>query len=421
MHLTILFRSKIMLFCVAGLSFRKATVEIREMLSFSEIDLADAYKLLLAKDEIEECVILSTCNRVEIYSILSTDRPNILKDFIRDYHKYSESIDNVFYTKWGADALVHLCKVAAGLDSMVIGESQIFGQVKDAYTKALMNGGINHALSHLFSQVNSIVKKVRTKTGIGEKSLSVSYAAVKLAQTIFKDIKDKKVMILGAGETGELTLRNLITAGISDIVVANRTFKKAVEVAEKFKGIPIMLHELDEYLPSVDILISSINGSEILISAEKINKIKGVRVNQSILIVDISVPRSIESSVSGIQNVYLYNIDDLEAVVESNSLARHREKEKCIALIENKIPVLLKFIESCDIIPTFVSIRSKAEEIRKNGIEQALSLQSINYKQKDTIDSLTKAMVNKILNQSELLVKEFARNSLHGEKYKLRP
>ncbi|NLP02940.1 MAG: glutamyl-tRNA reductase [Fibrobacter sp.] len=395
-----------MLFCVVGLSFRTAPVEVREKLSFGDDVIDDAYRLLLAKEEVQECVIISTCNRVELYAMLKECRGNILKDFFRDFHKYSGSLDDVLYSRSGSEAVRHLCVVASGLDSMVIGEAQIFGQVKEAYLRAVKNKAVSHALDHLFSQVFSVVKKVRSKTRIGEKNLSVSYAAVKLAQSIFDTFTDKRVMILGAGEMGELTVRNLISAGVSGVVVANRTFQKAVEVSERFNGTPIMLHEIWEYFPGTDIIISSITAPGFLIKSSEISSYLNLRKGRPVFLVDISVPRSIDPEVSKLQNVHLYNIDDLRAVVDSNAELRRREAEKGVSIIEKKVCELVECMKSYDILPTLVSIRSKAEEIRRDGLQNL----EIPDQQRQVVDLLTKSMVNKILQHSEIVLREYSSN-----------
>lgn len=394
--------------CMAGISFKTAAIEIREKLSFEENELNEAYRLLLAKDEVSECIILSTCNRVEIYAMLKDARILVLKDFIRDYHKYSGDLDSIFYWKIGDDALRHLCMVASGLDSMIFGESQIFGQVKEAYTVAIKNGAVQYTLEHVFAQVFGIVKKIRAKTGIGEKNVSVSYAAVKLARSIFPEIQGRKVMILGAGEMGKLTVRNLIDAGINGVVVANRTFIKAVEVAEKFTGIPIMLHEINEYLGQTDIIISSIASQNYIVTVDMIKEVRVREKNRSLFLVDISVPRSIDPQVSSVENVFLYNIDDLKAVVDSNALIRKKEEKRAQNLIEQKIPQLMNYLQTSDLVPILVSIRSKAEEIRKNGIEQIIERMAASNQQRDIIENMSKAIVNKILCHSEKKFKEFS-------------
>jgi len=293
---------------------------------------------------------------------------------------------------------------------MVIGEAQIFGQVKEAYLRAVKNKAVSHALDHLFSQVFSVVKKVRSKTKIGEKNISVSYAAVKLAQSIFDTFTDKRVMILGAGEMGELTVRNLISAGVSGVVVANRTFQKAVEVSERFNGTPIMLHEIWEYFPGTDIIISSITAPGFLIKSSEISSYLNLRKGRPVFLVDISVPRSIDPEVSKLQNVHLYNIDDLRAVVDSNAELRRREAEKGVSIIEKKVCELVECMKSYDILPTLVSIRSKAEEIRRDGLQNL----EIPDQQRQMVDLLTKSMINKILQHSEIVLREYSSNLKRG-------
>lgn len=394
--------------CITGISYKTAAVEIREKLSFEKKDLDEAYRLLLAHEGISECVILSTCNRVEIYAMLEEASIESFKSFIRIYHNYNGDLKNKVYCKKGTEALRHICIVASGLDSMVLGESQVFGQFKDAYAQALKRGAAKYTLAHLFSQVFAIVKRVRSKTAIGEKNVSVSYAAVKLAQKVFPDIRGKKVMILGAGEMGKLTVRNLVDAGISEVIVANRTFQKAVEIAQKFGGTAIMLHEIIEYLQKVDILISSISVSSFVLTEKMIRETYQFGKRGALFLVDIAVPRSIDPRISSLENTYLYNIDDLKSVVQINSSARKREAQIAISIIEKKIPSLQSYMNMADLIPTLVSIRCKAEEIRKSSMEQIINKLSISGKQRIVIEDMTKEIVKKILNHSEIKFKEYS-------------
>jgi glutamyl-tRNA reductase len=396
-----------MIFCITGVSFKTAPIEIREVLSFHKDMMEKVYLLLLAKEEVQEAVILSTCNRVEIYAIVEDGYTNLLKDFIRDYHKYSMELEGI-YQKTGADAVRHLCVVASGLDSMVLGEPQIFGQVKDAYAEARKCGAVKHAFDYLFTQVFSIVKKVRTKTRIGERNVSVSYAVVKLASDIYKQIDNRRVMILGAGEMGELTVRNLLDAGVKDVVVANRTFQRAVALAERFNGTPIMIHEIAEYIAGVDIIISSIAVSEYLITREHLQHIKDGKRSEPVFVVDISVPRSVDPQIAQIENVHLYNIDDLRAVVDSNSETRRKEAEKGLEIIESKVKGIVEYLRSCDIVPTIISIRTKAEEIRKDSILKTADELQFTDAEKATIDSMTKSIVNKIMYHSEVKLREYS-------------
>ncbi len=398
-----------MLFGVAGLNFRTAPIEIREKLSFRECEIPDALHLLRAKEEVEECLILSTCNRVEIYALLRESRVTVLRDFFRDYHKFQDDLSSIMYSKIGEDAIRHLCMVCCGLDSMVLGESQIFGQVKSAYAKAQECGAVDMVFEHLMQQIFTLVKKVRSKTAIGQSSVSVSYSAVKKARDIFGSIDDKRVLILGAGEMGELTVRNLISQGVRSVFVANRTFQRAVELSEKFRGIPLMLHELEEYMPQVDIIISSIGGAQHILSAQTMSRAMEKRDRQELFLIDISVPRSIDPQVGQLPLCHLCNIDDLKAVSDSGIDQRKMEAAKAKSIIEKKIFDMFSYVRSCEIIPTMISIRLKAEEIRCSALK-GLSLSTV---QKDALDSVTRSMVNKILHHSEAQFREFS-NRIRG-------
>lgn len=397
-----------MVFCITGVSFKTAPIEIREALTFRKDQIAKVYQLLLAISEIQEVVILSTCNRVEIYAIQMDGHSDLLKDFISKYHKNSNEFGEIMYQKFGADAVRHLCAVASGLDSMVLGEPQIFGQVKDAYAQACNNLAVKHTFDYLFPQVFSIVKKVRTKTHVGEKNVSVSYAVVKLASDLYNRINNRGVMVLGAGEMSELTVRNLIDAGVRDVVVANRTFQKAVALAERFSGIPIMIHEIPEYIARTDIIISSISVNDYLITKKHLQFLMNGKRNDPLLIVDISVPRSIDPQIAQIENVHLYNIDDLRAVIDSNSETRKSEAAKGACIIESRVNGIVEYLQSCDIIPTIISIRTKAEEIRKDGILKIIDELKFSEYEKCTIDAMTKTIVNKIMNHSEALLREYS-------------
>lgn len=397
-----------MIFCVTGVSFKTAPIEIRESLSFHKDELVKVYQLLLAKEDVLETVILSTCNRVEIYAIIKGEYTNLLKNFIRDYHKYSKNLDEMIYQKTGADAVRHLCIVASGLDSMALGESQIFGQVKDAYAEALSHNAVKHAFDYLFTQVFSIVKKVRTKTRIGERNVSISYVVVKLASEIYKQIDNRQVMILGAGEMGELTVRNLIDAGVKNVIVANRTFQRAVALADRFNGTPIMIHEIAEYIAGVDIIVSSISVNEYLITPGLFEHIRDGKRRDPVFVVDVSVPRSVDPQIDQIQNVFLYNIDDLRAVTESNSESRRKEAQKGIEIIECKVNGIVDYLKSCDIVPTILSIRTKAEEIRKEGILKTIDDLNFTEAEKESIDTMTKSIVNKIMYHSEVKLREYS-------------
>ncbi|MDG5816073.1 glutamyl-tRNA reductase [Chitinispirillales bacterium ANBcel5] len=392
-----------MLFGVVGLNFRTAPIEIREKLSFGNDEICSALGLLRAKEEVLECFILSTCNRVEIYALLRESRLGLFEDFFRDFHKFEGNLSGIIYHKQNLEAVRHLCYVASGLDSMIIGESQIFGQIKDAYAKAQKCGTAGYAFDHLMAQVFSTVKKIRSKTKIGQSNVSVSYSAVKLAKGVFNEIENRCVLILGAGEMGELTVRNLISSGVSNVMVANRTFTRAVELADKFKGTAVMLHEIREYVPKADIVISSIATPDYVIKKTDVEEILKRRNREPLFIVDISVPRSIDPDCTNVEMCHLYNIDDLKAFSNTNLHLRNIESKKAKEIIESKIGDMYSYIQSHDIIPTMISIRTRAEEIRKTCIESMKLAED----QRSGVDSLTKNIVNKVLHHSESKFRDY--------------
>jgi len=244
-----------------GMNFKTAPIHIREIhirekFSLSKNHIPMALDLLKRNKHILECVLLSTCNRVEVYALMQHDDIKTVKDFFHYQFNFKSDTQNLFYSKKDLDVIKHLCKVSSGLDSMIIGEPEIFGQVKESYRMASESGAVGNCFKVLFPQAFSVAKKVRSKTGISDNNVSVSYAAVKLAKNNLSEIAGRNVLLLGAGEIGIKTLRNLMDSGVSDVYIANRTFKKAVQLADKVQGIPIMLYEIKEYIQKIDILIS---------------------------------------------------------------------------------------------------------------------------------------------------------------------
>lgn len=399
-----------MYIAMLGLSFKTAPIEVREKLSIPDSDIPRALDFLMSKEEILESVIISTCNRVEIYSFINELKPEKLKDLFYDYLKFDGDLDKYLYFLTGEDAVKHLCKVSTGLDSMVIGEPQIFGQVKEAYNKAVEYQSVGNTFNYLFPEVFRVVKKIRSKTGIGRNNVSISYAAVNLAKQIFSDIVNKSVLILGAGDMGELTVRNLIHNGVTDVLVANRTFQKAVKLAEQFKGTPIMLHEIIEYMQKVDILISSISSPKYIISYDQMENIVKTRNNKTILLIDISVPRSLDPNIAKIQNVHLFNVDDLKDVVEANIDVRLLEAQKGEKIIESKLHEIMEKINTQDVIPIILDIRSKAEEIRTKGIDETMGKMNLSEDEKKKVEYLTESIVKRILHHTMVKLREYSNN-----------
>jgi len=394
-----------------GMNHKTVPIEIREKYSFEEQNLPEALRALKNVEGVLECAILSTCNRVELYALMLTEEPKGILDFLfkRDNLKEfaSGQIQSYIYTYKNEKALEHLCGVSSGLDSMVLGEPQIFGQMKDAYKLAVDAGTAGPVFRSLFPQIFSLVKKVRSVTNIGRSNVSVSYIAVNLARNIFNDIQGRSVMILGAGEMGELTVRNLMSHGVKRVYVTNRTFEKAVKLAETFNGIPVMFYELFEYLPKVDIVISSVNVEGYIINREEVVEASSLRNGKPLIIIDISVPRSVNPNVVGLENVYLYNIDDLKSVAESNLSIRTEEAEKASQIIRDRVQTMMNKLNTHDIVPAIVSLRNMAEGIRQQEYEKLMSSLNVSEDQKDLIESYSKSIVSQIVHHTIVKMREY--------------
>jgi glutamyl-tRNA reductase len=397
---------------VLGMSHKTTPVEIREKYSIQEENLPTALKELKDFEDVLECVILSTCNRVEIYALTVNDNTEDIENLLFKRSGPSMPIRDQrqrwVYTFEKEQALEHLCRVSSGLDSMVLGEPQIFGQMKDAYNLALNSGTVGPVFRSLFPQIFSAVKEVRSLTGIGEANVSVSSVAVSLARKIFGDIQGKTLMILGAGEMGELTVRNLLKQGVKRVYVANRTFEKAVTLAKTIDGIPVMLYEVPEYLPSVDILISSISAETYVVQPTKVAEAHSLRDGRPLLVIDISVPRSVNPDVSALENLYLYNIDDLKSVAEANLSIRAEEAQKADQMIKNRVRTMLSKLSTDDIVPAIISLRDSAEEIRRHKYEELINSLNVSEDQEDQIESFSKSIAKQIVHQAIVKMREYA-------------
>lgn len=332
---------------VIGLNHKTAPIQIREKLAFSSECLGVALKALCACDSIQEGLILSTCNRVEIYAVVNDTQKGLssLKGFICNFHKLEQGeINKHMYAFHNAEAITHLFKVVSSLDSMILGETQIFGQVKDAYFKARELNAVGRNLSSIFEEAIKAGKRVRTQTQIGKGAVSISTAAIELAKKIFEELKGKKVLIIGTGKIGELVIKNLYSRGISMVLVANRTFEKAQELAEAFNGQAINFEGITEALKdrNTDILISSTSAPHFILDAQKLRLIMQQRNHSPLFIIDLGVPRNIDPQANAIENIYLYNIDDLAKVRDANIKERTQEAKRAEQIIESHISQLLE-------------------------------------------------------------------------------
>ncbi|MEW6752095.1 MAG: glutamyl-tRNA reductase [Candidatus Latescibacterota bacterium] len=380
-----------------GISHKTAPVDVRERFAIAETDLPKALQTLRFTPGVEECLILSTCNRLEVYGVLADSAPDPLESFLRDYHGCPGDLDPYLYALSGELVFRHLCRVSAGLDSLVIGEPQIFGQVKEAYRRAGECGCTGPVLQSLFPQSFSVVKKVRAVTGIGRSNVSVSYTAVDLARRIFPHLEGVRVMLVGVGEMGTQTARALLSHGAREVLVTNRTFQRAAELAVAVGGSPIMFYEIPEYLPKTDILISSVAATAYVVTAEQVQQTLAARGERPLFAIDISVPRSIEPAVGGLPGVSLYNIDDLVAVVESNAGTRRQEAERASRIIDERAAQVMAKLTSAALLPSIVSLKESAEQIRQQGVHAMVSRLQLSEAGRQEVDACTRSMTNRIV------------------------
>ncbi len=400
---------------LVGLSHKTAPVEIREKLTFPAHRQEEALSLLTSGDGVNEAVIVSTCNRTEIYAVTAADvdGPGAVMDFMADYHDLDRhELVRYLYVSEGDAVVKHLFRVVASLDSMVLGEAQILGQVKEAYEHAFSNQATGRIFNKLFRQSFEVGKRVRTETGIGENAVSISYAAVELAKRVFDSLDGRSVLILGAGKMSELTAKNLVSNGVARTLVANRTYERAVELAERFEGEAIPYEDLFERMREADIVISSTAATDFVITKDKLSPVMKHR-RDPLFLIDIALPRDIDPACSEVSDVFLYNIDDLNGVVSSNLEERMREAERAEVIIDEEIGEFEKWIESLEVVPTVAAMRAKAEQVRTEELEKALKrLGGLSEKELKTVEMLTQSIVNKMMHGPTERLKKVS-----GDKY----
>jgi glutamyl-tRNA reductase len=358
---------------LVGLNHKTAPVEIREKFVFSEEEIVRFISGLKGENESTELVVLSTCNRTEVYFNLTKncDFRNfsyVLKK-LAEFKKIKKEINPYFYTLSGREAAEHLFKVAAGLDSMVLGENQVLGQVKEAYRISASRKYTGSVLNKLFHRAFEAGKKVRTETEINKGASSVSYAAVELASKIFSDLEGHPVLLTGAGETGELALKSLVERGSKRLFITNRTYSRAEKVAEKFNAVPVRFEELEARLTDCDIVITSTSSREPLFSFKMVKEVMKVRRHRTIFLIDLSVPRDIDEKVKIIENVFLYDIDDLEEVVAHNYEKRKHEIKKAEKIISRVNDEFFSWVSTLNLSPTIDSLYDKLNNMTSSGLK----------------------------------------------------
>ncbi len=395
---------------VVGLNHRTAPVDIRERLAFPEKMQGLTAEKIKTLPGVLESLVLSTCNRVEVYAVLDegVDGHSRIIRFLSDHHKIPEmDLVKYLYCLSTEEAVRHVFRVTSSLDSMVVGEPQIIGQVKEAYTQASEIKATGALLHRLFHRAFSVAKQVRSETSIAAHAVSVSYAAVELGKKIFTTLEGKSALLVGAGEMGELAAQHLQAAGISKLLVTSRTIERAARLAETLRGTPIPFDQVVPSLAGMDVGICSAAAPRYLILPEMATEAMRARNGRPMFFIDISVPRNIDPRINDIDNVYLYNIDDLEAVVAENLTVRRKEAEKAEAIAEKEAREFIQWIERLDIVPVIKMFRERMETIRRKEMEKTLSRwKGLTPKQMEAVDSMTSAIINKILHTPVTRLKE---------------
>lgn len=399
---------------VVGLNHKVADIEVREKLAFNGPKLEEGLMRFRELPEIKEAIILSTCNRVELYANVNdaAKASESVKTFLAEFHDINRtSLDTALYIYDDISAVRHVFRVASSLDSMVVGEPQILGQLKDAFDLALSKKTTGILLNRLMKKAISVAKRVRTETRIAENAVSISFAAVELAKKIFTDLSTRVFMLLGAGEMAELAAKHLISNGVKEVLVSNRTFERACELAEEFHGRPVRFEDFIQEMVRTDIIICSTGAPHYILTKTQMHKVMKERKQRQVFIIDISVPRNIDPEINDLANVYLYNVDDLQGVVDSNMFERQKEAQKAENIIEEEIETFLKWLASLDSVPTIIALREKAEEVRKEELDKLFhKIQGVGVKEKEAIEYMATAIMNKLIHPPTAALKEDSEN-----------
>jgi glutamyl-tRNA reductase len=385
---------------IVGMNHRTAPIEVRESVAVHGSYLRDTLAQLKRYPTIHESVILSTCNRIEVVAAVA--EPETACDDIRVFfeeRREESRLDEHLYTYTGAEAVRHLFRVAASLDSMVVGEPQILGQLKQFYEAARAAGTVGAILHRLFHRSFFVAKRVRTETGIASRAVSVSSVAVDLAKRIFDRFDDKSVMLIGAGKMGDLMARQLQRNGVKSLMVTNRTFERAVAVAERMHGSPILFEDFPRYLKLADLVIGCAGAAEILVDAAAVERVLRERKQQAMFFIDIGDRRNFDPGINDIDNAYLYNIDDLKEVADENLQERSSEAQKAEEIVAEEVEQFARWISSLQVTPTIAALRGHFDEIRRRELAKSLSgnLKDLSSEQRKALEDMTAAMINKIL------------------------
>ncbi|MCD6296719.1 MAG: glutamyl-tRNA reductase [Deltaproteobacteria bacterium] len=401
-----------------GMNHETAPVELRECLATDPENTVKALALMRDLDCIKEGLFVSTCNRVE--ALIATEsvkeaEKSVISLMAELGNMPEESFSSNLYKNEDKDAVMHIFRVASSIDSMVVGEPQILGQIKDAYAEAARQKTSGVILNRLMHRAFHVAKRVRTETEICEAAVSISYAAVELAKKIFHVLTGKKVLLIGAGEMAELAAKHLMVQGVSSMVVANRTFERAVEVAGLFKARPVSFDEIGDQLLDVDIVVASTASKEYVITYDQVKNSLRKRRNRPLFLIDIAVPRDVEPKINDLENVYVYDIDDLKGIIKINMSQRQQAAVKAERIVREEAGKFEKWIETLAVVPTIVSLRDKADSIIQAELKKSFSaLGNLTMAQKEAIRTLTRSIAEKVMNDPIVYLKKKAgRESLN--------
>jgi glutamyl-tRNA reductase len=395
---------------VVGLSHKTAPVEIREKLAVPESRLGEALGRLRSYPGVKEGILLSTCNRVEVYSVVDDVEAGYgrIQEFLADTHLSlsSEELTPHLYWHTGDRAIAHLFRVAASLDSMIVGESQVLGQLKEAFETALAHKTTGVIMNKVVKKAISVAKRVRTETKIAEMAVSVSYAAVELAKKIFSNLGEKTVLLVGAGEMAKLAARHLIAQGVRRARITTRTPQHAIELADKFGGTPVPFDQFKDELAAADIVLVSTGAAHYLIGAEDVQRAVDKRMNRPMFLIDISVPRNIDPAVRHVDNAFLFDVDDLKHRVQQNRAERLQEAEKAERMVVEEVDATVEWMKSLEVTPTIVALRSRVEEIKQAEVEKALGrLPHLSRQDRELVEGMASSIVNKLIHRTMVTLK----------------
>ena len=392
-----------------GLNHRTAPVEVRERLNVPDHKLAEAVSSLCGLERVDGAAMVSTCNRVE--AVVSANDEDVIAAVVEWLAVLGGTtraeLEKHLYVLRHADVVKHLFRVASGLDSMILGEPQIGGQVRHAFQTALELGTLDGLLQQLYAQTMRVAKKVRTDTGIGEHAVSVPFAAVELAKKIFGDLDGLQVMLVGAGEMGELTAAHFAEQNVRQVFVANRSYDRAVELAERFHGAAVTFDGLHEHLAVCDIVVASTGAPHFLIGTDHVERALAARRMRNLFLIDLAVPRNIDPAVAQLEGAYLYNVDDLQHVADANLELRQQKAAGAETIVAREVETFRKRVSSLEVVPTIVDLQQRLETIRAAELEKCLRrLGPITAEQRAAIEQFSSQMINKILHYPILNLKE---------------